>query len=281
MLAKTTTWMSVALCLTLAGARAASAQEAETEAVATATAGTDQLTLPRSRLVLDAFVGINLSSSQVFKPFSISPDIWYGATDMITVGLIHSGLGATGFLGTPGTALCLTGSSNGCPDFYPGFGVDVRYKLKTGAFAWAADGGLYVRAIDPFQLAIKLGAIGRWTKDKIAVELAPNLFFGLTNRSPEPVMMVVVAGNQEVLNLPVTGLYAVTPKASVALQTGLVLPFQSTGDTYAVPLSIGGHFLATPSLNVNLAFTLAKLIGGGEATGFDTRTLTLGGTYAF
>jgi hypothetical protein len=283
MLAKTSTCMSVVLCMTLGAARAASAQETETEAVATtaSTAGTDQLTLPPSRLLLDAFVGINLSSDAVFKPFSISPDIWYGATEAITVGLVHSGVGASGFLGAPGTALCLTGASNGCADVYPGFGVDVRYKLKTGAFAWAADGGLYVNAFDPFQLAIKLGAIGRWTSDKIAVELAPNLFFGLTNRSPEPVMMVAVEGNQEILNLPVTGLYALTPKASVALQTGVILPFQNTGDSYAIPLSIGGHFLAMPDLNVSLAFSLPKLVGGGDDAGVDARVLTLGGTYAF
>lgn len=281
MLAKTSTCISVVLGATLAAAPAR-AQEPEPEAAATASAttGTDQLTLPRSRLLLDAFVGINLSSGAAFKPLSLSPDIWYGATDDITVGLIHSGVGQTGFLGAVGTSLCLTGSSNGCSDVYRGVGVDVRYKLKTGAFAWAAGGGLYVRAFDPFQLAIKLGAIGRWTSGKMAVELAPNLFFGLTNRAPD-VMVVGATGNEETLNLPVTGLYALTPKASVAVQTGVQLPLQNTGDTYAIPLSIGGHFLATPDLSVNLAFSLPKLVGGGEGTGFDARVLTLGGTYAF
>lgn len=280
---KTSTLLSVAL-VTLATTRDARAQDPDVEAeptVAASTAGADQLTLPRSRLLVDAFVEMSLSSGAAFKPFSLSPDLWYGATDDITIGLVHSGVGATGFIGTAGDALCLAGSANLCPDVYPGFGVDARYKLKTGTFPWAVGGGLYVRHFDPFQLAIKLGAVGRWTSGKIAVELAPNLFFGLTNRAPEAAPMVVVASNQEVLNFPLTALYGVTPKVSVALQTGVMLPFQNAGDSYAIPLSIGGHFRATADLSVNLAFSLPKLVGGGATTGFDVRSLTLGGTYAF
>ena len=246
--------------------------------------GQDQLTLPRGRLLLDALVEINLSSGGAFKPFSITPDLWYGATDELTVGLVHSSLAASGFIGGVGDALCLSGSGSGCPDLYPGFGIDGRYRLKEPAFGFtlALDGGLFIRHIDPFQLAIKLGAAGRWHDGKAAVELSPNLFFGLTNRTPTAAAgAVAVASNQEILDLPVTGMYTVAPKIVVAAQTGLVLPFEQTGDTYAVPLSIGGLYQVDDSLNLNLAFSLPALIGGGKTTGFDARTLTLGGTYAF
>jgi hypothetical protein len=285
MLAKTPTLVCAAIAaLSLAQvARANTQAETETEAAPApaATGEAAQLTLPKGRLLLDAFLEINLSDGAVFKPFSLSPDVWYGATDDITVGLIHSAVGASGFIGGVGTSLCLAGTGGNCADVYPGFGVDVRYKLKNGELAWAADAGLYVRDFSPFQLAIKLGAVGRWHKDKIAVELAPNLFFGVTNRDASTDPMVVSVANQETLNLPVTALYAINPKVSAALQTGLVLPFQATGDSYAVPLSLGGHYHLNESVNLNLALSFPALIGGGSQTGIDARTVTLGGTYAF
>jgi hypothetical protein len=281
MLDKTSTFVRVVLCVTFA-ARAASAQEATDAAGPTPGAdGPIQLNLPRGRVVLDAYAEINLSSGAVFEPFSLAPDVWYGATDEITVGLVHSTKAASGFIGAVGDSLCLTGAEGGCADFYRGFGLEGRYPVKLSQLVAAVTGGVYARNLSPFQLAIKLGMVGRWQKDKLAVELSPNLFFGLTNRAPGAVGMEVFAGNQEVLNLPVTGLYTVAPKIDAALQTGLVLPFQSTGDGYAVPLSIGAHYHVNESLNVNAAFTLPALIGGGSQTGFDARTFTLGGTYAF
>ena len=283
MLYKTTTFVCVVIGATLSTARADTDPNTEPATNATAAVeGADQLTLPQGRLLLDAFVEINLSDGAVFKPFSISPDVWYGATPELTVGLVHSAVGASGFIGGVGTALCLSGSANGCGDVYPGVGVEARYKLTTGMLAWAADGGLYVRHFDPFQLAIKIGAAGRWHSGPLAVEVTPNLFFGVTNRAPAAMGTVVVTTNEEILNLPVTALYSVIPKAQVALQVGVVLPFQNAGDTFAIPLSIGGHYQATADLNVNLAFSLPLLAGGSlQPTGVDARTLTLGGTYAF
>lgn len=289
MLYKTLTFVGVVLSATLATARADTPSDPEappTAATPVPAGGVDQLTLPRGQLLLDAFAEINLSSGAVFKPFSLSPDLWYGATDDITVGLVHSGLGASGFIGGVGDALCLTGTSGGCGKLYPGLGLDVRYKLKIGNLAWAADGGLYARALDPFQLAIKLGIAGRWHSGQLAVEFLPNLFLGLTNRSPAApavmpgTMAVAVATNQEVLSVPVTGLYSLTPQLALALQLGVVLPLENLGDGYAIPLSIGGHYQATDSLNLNLAFSLPRLVAKAPS-GFDVRTLTLGGTYAF
>ena len=67
--------------------------------------GADQLTLPKGRLLLDASLIASLVSGSEFKPFSLSPDVWYGATDDITVGLVHSIAGVTGFIGFPGSSL--------------------------------------------------------------------------------------------------------------------------------------------------------------------------------
>ena len=48
-----------------------------------------------------------------------------------------------------------------------------------------------------------------------------------------------------------------------------------------MPLTLGGFYHVNESINATLAFTLPRLIAGGSQTGFDARTITLGGTYAF
>lgn len=296
MRAKTTTLSCVVFGATLFAARANADPETEPDADADAppavaagatgaAAGADQVTLPKGRLLLDAFVEANLSSGAVFKPLSISPDLWYGATDDITVGLVHSAAGGSGVVGGVGNSLCLTGVDNGCADLYPGFGIDARYKLKTGTFAWAADAGVYaLHLADPLEIAAKLGAVGRWHSGQLAIELEPNLFIGLTNRTVAMMVgtgTVDVALNRDILSLPVTALYSVTSAVAVSLQVAAVLPFEDAGDTYAIPLSIGGHYLVSDSFHLGLAFSLPQLVGGGAQTGFDARSLTLGGTYAF
>lgn len=285
MLEKTTALVCVALGAMLSTARADTDSDSESKPAAAATAdGSDQLTLPKGRLLLNAFVGMNLSSGAVFKPFSISPDVWYGATDDITVGLVHSGVGRSGFIGGVADALCLAGTSGGCADLYPGAGIDVRYKLKNGMLAYAVDAGLYALHLsNPLELAVKLGVSARWHSGPLAVELQPNLFLGVTNRT----VASGVAGaaditvNGETLNLPVTALYTIAPKIDVGGQLGFILPLENTGDAYSIPLSLGGFYTVSESLNVSLAFSLPRLVGGGSGTGVDVRTLTLGGTYAF
>jgi len=242
---------------------------ADDTAPAPLAAPTEQLTAPKGRLVIDAFFELNLSKDAVGKPVSISPDIWYGATDDLTLGLVHSSVGATGLLGGVGDALCFGGKDNGCDSVYPGVGVDVRYRLKAPL---SIDGGLYVTDFDPFQLALKLGASARWKLGKLALELQPSIFFGLTERDT----------NKEALFVPATAAYAVAAKVELALQLGLATPFDGAGDLYQIPLSIGARYQVNDHLGVGLVFSLPAVAGGDKvpATGFDFRTLTLGGSYA-
>jgi hypothetical protein len=298
MLAKTTVLAGVVIGATLFAGRAHAQTETDPDAKphaadAAAEGGEEQLTLPKGRALLDAFLEANLSSGAAFKPFSISPDVWYGATDEITVGLVHSALGATGFMGrlgafNGGDALCLAGSDNGCPDVYPGFGLEGRYKLKPAfGFTLAADGGLYFRHLsDPFEFSLKVGALGRWHKDKLAVEINPSLLIGITNRTVSQTAAGVTVDatvNGDFFFIPGTVLYTVAPQIDISGQTGFVIPFENTGDLYAIPLSIGANYHLNESVNLTLALSLPRLIASsnGGQTGFDDRVLTLGGNYAF
>ena len=231
---------------------------------------TDQLALPQGGLVLDAFVEANLSKSAAFKPVSLSPDLWYGATDELTLGLVHSSVGATGFLGGVGDSLCLVGKSNGCAHFYQDVGLDARYRLIAPL---VIDAGLFARSFDPFLLAGKLGISGRWRFDKATVEVNPSLFFGFTHRDPL---------NKDTFFLPVTVSYEVVEKLALSLQTGVQVQLEQASDNYRVPLSIAARYQFDSHLGAGLAFTLPYLIAPSAAPhGFDVRTLMLGGSYAF
>ena len=287
MLEKTTALVCAVLGATLSIARADTdpTESGATPPSAASADGPDRLTLPKGRAVLDAYLGINLSKGEAGKPITLSPDIWYGVSDELTVGLVHSGVGTTGFIGSLGSvygaaSLCLTGKDNGCADVYRTAGLEGRYKLSFGGkdLSLAANGGLFVGSFsDPFVLDLKAGLLGRWHKDKLAVEFSPNVFIALTNRSVGNVNY-----NRDFLNIPVTGLYNVMPKLDIALQLGVSLPFEDAGTFYSIPLSIGAHYAVNESLSVTGAFSLTALAGGDNvATGADGRTLVIGGTYAF
>jgi hypothetical protein len=269
----------LATSLVGAGASLASADEVGAS-VSTATASdTDGFVVPKGKLVLDAQLEINLSSDNAFKPVSLSPDLWYGVTDDITLGLVHSSLGETGLIGAAGDSLCLTGSSDGCAHVYNKVGLDGRIRLVRPL---ALDVGLYVNSFaDPFHLDAKIGLDARWAWNKLSLELQPSFFIGLTNRNPKDAMgnALPKEADTETLFIPATVAYRVVPKADLALQAGLVLPFTDTSNTWSVPISIAARFAATPKLGIGLAFTFLDLIGGTSTA--DDRSLTLGGTYAF
>ncbi|HEX3765163.1 MAG TPA: hypothetical protein VHW23_40985 [Kofleriaceae bacterium] len=284
MLAKnTTTWGVVLGMLLAARAHAQPSPDSETkppDATAGADGTTDALTLQKGRAVLNVFLEINLSNGAAFKPVSLSPDIWYGVTDEITAGLVHSSVGTTGFIGGAGDSLCLTGSSGLCGDFYRNVGFDGRYKLKSGPISIAADGGLFFGQIEsPILLDLKLGAVGRWHQGPLAIEAAPSLFLGLTNRS-QTANGIDITTNPDVLYLPGTALYTLNPMITLAAQIGVVLPLENTGDNYTLPLSVGAFYHVNEQLNVTAALSLPRLIASSGG-GIDARSLTLGGSYAF
>lgn len=273
---------TIVVASALVGAGVARADVSTSATVdANAQAGQSQtpnsLVMPKGSLLLDAFIEMDLSKGEAFHAVSISPDLWYGVTDDLTLGLVHSTTGATGFIGGIEDSLCI---GQACEHVYPDVGLDARYRI---ARPLAVDVGLYAVDTDPFQLAIKLGIAGRWTWGKLSLESQLSLFIGLTNRTPAaemPPPPVPPGVNTEELFLPITVAYLVAPRVDIALQPGLVLPFTQTGSTWAIPLSIAVRFAATPRLGVGLAFSFLDLIGGGDS-GADGRSLTLGGTYAF
>jgi hypothetical protein len=243
-----------------------------------------QMTLPAGRVLVEAFFEANLSKELVFKPFSIAPDIWYGVSDELTVGLVHSSHGAVGSFGGAGAGLCLAGKDNGCAKVYNNIGIDARYHVwRQPGMALAVDGGLYAGPFDPFTLSVKLGAVGRWQGAALSAELAPSIFIGMTQREPEDggAGVEFVSGNKEIIHLPLSLFYAVMPKLGVGGQLFVRVPTSETADTWNLGGSLGAQYHANEKLRIDAAFTL-PLLAGGDAleTGADVRTMTLGVGYA-
>lgn len=241
---------------------------------ADAPAATDRMTLPRGAALITADLEVRLSTDAVGKPVSLAPDLWYGVTDDLTVGLVHSTRGAFGLLGAAGDGLCITGTGGGCAKVYDSVGADVRYQVHTTAgdgLGVALDGGLLATSFDPFALGLKVGAIAHLRHGKLAVDVAPALCLGLTERD----------ANLDVLALPVSLHVAAAPRVTVSAQTGLVTPLDGAGDGFAVPLSLGASYAVTPKASAGVGFSLPALLGGDAiADGVDQRTLTIGGSYA-
>jgi hypothetical protein len=238
-------------------------------------AATDEpsLTLPGGKLFLDAFVEVSLSKDMAFKPVSLAPDIWYGVSDDLTLGLVHSARGATGLWGSSGDGLCFTGKSRGCSKVYNNLGANARYHLfRKGGIALAADGGLYAMSLDPFMLSLKLGGLLRFGFGAFSIEFDPNIFIGITKRSD---------GNKEELTIPVTFMYALPMRLGIGAQLGAWIPFGDT-DLYQFGGSLGVQYFATDKLILDAVFSLPALAGGSAvADGVDLRTFTLGVAYAF
>jgi hypothetical protein len=285
---------SIALLVLLAPAVARAEDEPAAmapapEAPATApVASGERVTMPAKRGMVHAQLGINLSTDNVGKPISLSPDIWYGINDKLTIGLIHTGVGQNGIQGgisSVGTSLCLTGEDNGCGKIYDNVGIDVRYTLKSDAkLALALDGGLFVNSFDPFQLSLKVGVAGRYRLGKqLALDFSPNLSFGVTERDGAvDAMGNSLGGNKEVLALPATFVYGLNEKVGLLGQVSLAMPFEDAGDLFAVGIALGGSYALNKQFSLELIFALPLVVTGIEdAGGVDARTLTLGGSYAF
>ena len=120
---------------------------------------------------------LSLDRGRNYSPVSIAPDLRYGLTDRLTVGLIHSNR-AMGYEGRVGNGLCFAGEANGCPHLYDSTGVDGIYALGAGDGPWAlalrgyAIFGGYSEMV-PFGITAAGGVRARWRQGRVAVVVDP------------------------------------------------------------------------------------------------------------
>ncbi len=242
-----------------------------------------RMTLPGGKAMFNVIGEANMGKQAVGKPFSIAPDLWFGLHDRLTFGIYHSGRAATGFLSGFGTGLCFRGGGDmgacalGLGDIYTFVGSEARIGLTEGGFAVALVLGGQARAFDPeLVLSGKAGFIARINSKRLAIELAPVAFIGITQRK--------VGGmpfNQDELAVPVTIYLRFAPSFSLALQAGITSTLKKFGDNYQIPAAAGLSWWVSPHFSIDVAFGLAAVADKDDMTkAFDKRSATLGVGYA-
>jgi opacity protein-like surface antigen len=265
------------------GDTASASVSASTGDLVTAGSPKARMTLPGGKAMFNVIGEANMGKKAVGKPLSIAPDLWFGLHDRLTFGIYHSGRAATGFLSGFGTGLCFRGGGDmgacalGLGDVYTFAGSEARIGLTEGGFAVALVLGGQARAFDPkLVLSGKGGFIARINSKRLAIELAPMAFIGLTQRK--------VGGmdfNQDEIAVPLTIYLRFASSFSLALQGGITSTLKKFGDNYRIPAAAGIAWWVTPHFSIDVAFGLAAVADKDDMTkAFDQRSATLGVGYA-
>lgn len=266
-------WLAAAL-VTFFGMAAVAAADENVPRVSESPAGQDSVRrgLQGSKGELSAriYLNINLSSELAGEPVSLAPDLFYAVTDKVQLGLLH--MGPMGWQTLPGTGLCLTGKDGGCPKVYNNIGLDLLLNLLSGDVFLSAHASFFVLSFaDPSATMLTLGLAG---KVRIAEGLAfffgPQLGIGLSGREE-------VTGKKEWLFLPLELELQAAAALQLKLFTGVEGPFSGFGDSYRIPLGIGGLYSLSTHFDLGLRFSFDNLLGhvpegAGRA---DSRSLSL------
>jgi hypothetical protein len=219
-----------------------------------ATAHADSTDLVTRPLVLDRHavqasltVEYSLISRSVGTPLAIAPDLWVGATEQVTVGVIHSSqsvdrIGAR-------SSFCVRQSELTCDRAYQGSGIDVRYRLRDHVVPRVR---VLVRDVDPWKPAVTVGTLARWSRGRFQIRTDPYLRFGLANRDQ---------GNRAAFVLPVWFGVQPTCRWLVELHTGADGDFAVLRDGWHMPLGILVTARATRQIDVVVEGGFSQLYG--------------------
>jgi hypothetical protein len=224
------------------------------------------ITLSKGMLLLHGDLVANLSSGHGGKPIWLTPNVYFGATDDLTIGVA----GNTDAEFFPiGGGFCFGGTY--CSNHVLNKGsVDLLLSLlRASGSAMALHAGADITNFSPFQLAVRGGVLMRFTlAGPLALLADPWVSVYVLQREP---------GAQEFLNVPLRLGFQVNDQVNAGLATGLNAPLDTFSTAYAIP--VGVMVLLTPNqkLDVGFDFTLAN-VGGKHAAGvgaFTNRSIAL------
>jgi hypothetical protein len=263
-----------------AGGEATPAVAATPPPAAAAPAGPANITLRQGGIGIDGDVAVGLSKGATGKPISIVPNVYYGVTDVLSVGLA-SNPGSEIFQNVAGRGLCLSGESNGCGKVYNNISLDGLFSFSRSAtMDVGAHAGLDTEFGTDTLAQVRVGVKGKLLAGPLVLVFDPSLQIGLNKRDAD--------FNKENLAIPVRVGFMATPQLNVGLSVAFVTLVDppsgiGIGDIYQVPVGIGGTFAINSMLDVRAQFVLNQLgsasnslLGAGRA---DSRTFSLGAVY--
>jgi hypothetical protein len=208
--------------------------------------------LPAGAIAADLTVEINLAHNYWAAPLSFAPDLWWGATDRLTIGLVHSNASVDRF--SPGASVCVrTDDVLYCDAPYRGSGLDARYRvLAAGALSIAPRGRVLLRDIAPWKPAVTLGALAKWTRGRYAITADPYVQLGVANQE---------LGNRAALWLPVELALQPTCRWQLAMSSGWNAEVSTLRDGWRIPLAAGVRARATSHIDVGATLGFASMFG--------------------
>jgi hypothetical protein len=216
--------------------------------LASSSSRADDVVLAPDQIVASLSLEVNLAPDEIASPLSLAPDVWWGVSPALTVGVVHSNTSLDRI--EAGASFCVRKTFLGCDALYHGGGVDVRWLAVSGAVEVAPRARLLIRDLDPWKPALTLGALGRWRAGRFAITMDPYLQLGLANRSQ---------GNRAQLVVPVWLGVEVGSRVSLALHTGYTSELAVWDDGWHAPIGVVTSVRTTPrlALAVELGFTSA------------------------
>lgn len=205
---------------------------------------------PGGMLSARIVLGVNLSKGAFGEPISIAPDVHYGVTDKLQLGLLHTG--PTGWQARPGTGLCLTGKDSGCPKVYDNIGFDVMYAFGSGNFPASAHGSLFIDSFDPTTTHLALGVAGKaHFSEGVALLYDPKIAIALDSRD----------SNKDVLYVPLELQFQLGPPSLLKVLTGIWATTSDFGGTYQIPLGVGFVQNLNKHFDLGARFSFDNLLG--------------------
>jgi hypothetical protein len=227
---------------------------------------------PLARGEVDATVTLeeNASASQLGDVSSIAPDLSTGVTDDITLSLIHSTYGRTGFRGVAGAGLC---AGDGCAATYDNVGVEGLIGLHSGGFTISANPGIHALSIDDGFYAAKLGLKLRGTRGRVAWNLLPSYAVALSHRGPVP-------ENPDRFFLPFELTVDVTSRVLVGALAGGKTAVDDPEGTYELSVGAMAEVAVARDIAIGASWVHGQLLAGNVArpndmSGIDSRALQI------
>ena len=163
-------------------------------------------TIAAGEIKIDVSLEVPLADGAFFDPISLSPDIYYGINDDLSIGLVHSS--ASQGLISAGSSLRLGGGNS-----YNNVGFEGQYTfLRQDTFSLAGQAGFYIDDIEPdFNASIKGGLIARTHLGPLEATVNPYINLPINNSGPR----------DNVLSVPVWLYYNIKPRLDVSVVSGV------------------------------------------------------------
>jgi hypothetical protein len=209
----------------------------------------------------------DVSSGQLGELVSLAPDLAVGVTRELTLSLVHSTFGRTGFRGAAGSGLC---ASDACARTYDNAGVEALYTLRRGSLAIAGNAGVHATSLHRDFYVAKLGGKLRLQRGRLAITSAPSVFVAATERD-------AMSPNRDRLWLPVVASVRAGNGVAVGATTGFKAPLDDVGGAYEVAAGVMIQYTPSSELSFGASWVHGKLVAGdalpADTTGFDSRAL--------